>query len=69
MVNLGHLKGIDLDSLGVLTNDWNNNWLVGSIIMSAGSVLMGIYKGFSAFSSFGPEPKSDEEAENGKTEM
>ena len=67
--NLGHLKGIDMDSLGVLTNDWDNNWLVGSIIMSAGSVLWGIYKGFSAFSSFGSKPKSDGEAENGEAEM
>ena len=67
--NLGQLKGIDMDSLGVLTNDWDNNWLVGSIIMSAGSILMGIYSGYSAFSSFGSESKSDGEVENGKAEM
>ena len=61
-----------MDSLGVLTNDWDNNWLVGSIIMSAGSILMGIYSGYSAFSSFGcfgSESKSDGEVENGKAEM
>ena len=58
-----------MDSLGVLTNDWDNNWLVGSIIMSAGSILMGIYSGYSAFSSFGSESKSGGEVENGKAEM
>ena len=37
--------------------------------MSAGSVLWGIYKGFSAFFSLGSKQNSDGEAENGKAEM